>query len=422
LANNITCDLLITHGTLVQVREGTGHVLRGQDMATLPVMPDAYVAITNGIIADYGPMHQLPDYLKARQHIVAKNRFVFPAFVDAHTHLVFAEPREEEFVMKIKGATYAEIAARGGGILNSVRKLQKLTEDELLERTLIRAREIIRTGTGVVEIKSGYGLTTHDELKMLRVARRLGELTELKVKTTFLGAHAVPEGMPKEKYVAHLIEEMIPAVAEQKLADYIDVFCETGFFTPDEAVRIAEAGKKYGMKPRLHANQLGRSGGVQAGVAAGAISVDHLEHIGDEEISLLQNSNTLPVALPGAAFFLRLPQAPGRTMIDAGLPLVIASDFNPGSSPTGNMPLMVALACIQMRITPEEAINAATFNAACALELQNSYGSITRGKVASLFITTPMPSVAFMPYAFGSRLVDTVILNGKIIPADQPLP
>jgi imidazolonepropionase len=215
---------------------------------------------------------------------------------------------------------------------------------------------------------------------------------------------------------------MIPAVAEQKLADYIDVFCETGFFTPDEAVRIAEAGKKYGMKPRLHANQLGRSGGVQAGVAAGAISVDHLEHIGDEEISLLQNSNTLPVALPGAAFFLRLPQAPGRTMIDAGLPLVIASDFNPGSSPTGNMPLMVALACIQMRITPEEAINAATFNAACALELQNSYGSITRGKVASLFITTPMPSVAFMPYAFGSRLVDTVILNGKIIPADQPLP
>jgi imidazolonepropionase len=422
LANNITCDLLITHGTLVQVREGTGHVLRGQDMATLPVMPDAYVAITNGIIADYGPMHQLPDNLKARQHILAKNRFVFPAFVDAHTHLVFAEPREEEFVMKIKGATYAEIAARGGGILNSVRKLQKLTEDELLDRTLIRAREIIRTGTGVVEIKSGYGLTTHDELKMLRVARRLGELTELKVKTTFLGAHAVPEGMPKEKYVAHLIEEMIPAVAEQKLADYIDVFCETGFFTPDEAVRIAEAGKKYGMKPRLHANQLGRSGGVQAGVAAGAISVDHLEHIGDEEISLLQNSNTLPVALPGAAFFLRLPQAPGRTMIDAGLPLVIASDFNPGSSPTGNMPLMVALACIQMRITPEEAINAATFNAACALELQNSYGSITRGKVASLFITTPMPSVAFMPYAFGSRLVDTVILNGKIIPADQPLP
>jgi len=422
LANNITCDLLITHGTLVQVREGTGHVLRGQDMATLPVMPDAYVAITNGIITDYGPMYQLPDYLKARQHIVAKNRFVFPAFVDAHTHLVFAEPREEEFVMKIKGATYAEIAARGGGILNSVRKLQKLTEDELLDRTLIRAREIIRTGTGVVEIKSGYGLTTHDELKMLRVARRLGELTELKVKTTFLGAHAVPEGMPKEKYVAHLIEEMIPAVAEQKLADYIDVFCETGFFTPDEAVRIAEAGKKYGMKPRLHANQLGRSGGVQAGVAAGAISVDHLEHIGDEEISLLQKSNTLPVALPGAAFFLRLPQAPGRTMIDAGLPLVIASDFNPGSSPTGNMPLMVALACIQMRITPEEAINAATFNAACALELQNSYGSITRGKVASLFITTPMPSVAFMPYAFGSRLVDTVILNGKIIPADQPLP
>ncbi len=417
MASNPTCDLLITHGTLVQVREDVTAPVKGADMASLPVLPDAYLSITEGRISDYGPMDRLPHNLSARQTLSAKGRFVFPSFVDSHTHLVFAQYREDEFVMKIKGATYAEIAARGGGILNSARQVQKLSEDELLERTLPRAHEIIRTGTGVVEIKSGYGLTTRDELKMLRVARRIGIETPLKVKTTFLGAHAVPPGMHKADYMNLLIREMIPAVAEEKLADYIDVFCEAGFYTPDETIQLAEAGKKYGLQPRIHANQLGRSGGVQAGVKTGALSVDHLEHLGDEEITLLKDGITMPTALPGAAFFLRLPQAPARKIIDAGLPLAIASDFNPGSCPTGNMPLIIALACIQMKITPEEAINAATVNTAFSLQLNHEYGSIARGRVANLFITQPVPSVAFIPYAFGHNPVDIVILNGKVIQA-----
>lgn len=415
MANKQHCDILITHATLVQVREGATSVLRGKEMAHLPVLPDAYLTIASGRIQDYGSVINLPNNLEARHHIRAPGCFVFPAFVDSHTHLVFAVPREEEFVMKIKGATYAEIAARGGGILNSARKLQQLSEDELLERSLPRAWEIIGTGTGAVEIKSGYGLTLKDEIKMLRVARRIGRETPLTVKTTFLGAHAVPEGYSKADYIELIIRDMIPAVAEERLADYIDVFCEEGFFTPDETERIVEAGKRYGMKPRLHANQLARSGGVQVGVKTGALSVDHLEQTGDEEIEALRHSNTIPVALPGAAFFLRLSQAPGRKIIDAGLPLGIASDYNPGSCPTGNMPLMLALACIQMRLTPEEAINAATINTACALELQTTHGSITRGKQANLFITVPMPSVAYLPYAYGSRLTDTIILNGEII-------
>ncbi|MCS6974655.1 MAG: imidazolonepropionase [Cyclobacteriaceae bacterium] len=422
MANNRQCDILITNGTLVQVRSDATSVLKGGAMSQLPQLQDAYLLISSGRIQDYGPMAHLPEGIQFKHHIPAQGRFVFPSFIDSHTHLVFAAPREEEFVMKIKGATYAEIAAKGGGILNSARKLQQLSEDELFERTLPRVREIIRTGTGAVEIKSGYGLTTKDELKMLRVARRIGRETPLTVKTTFLGAHAVPNGYSKSDYIDLIIKDMIPAVAEEKLADYIDVFCEEGFFTPEETERIVEEGKRFGLKPRLHANQLARSGGVQAGVKTGALTVDHLENIGEEEIELLQKSNTLPVALPGAAFFLRLPQAPGRKMIDAGLPLVLASDYNPGSSPSGNMPLIIALACIQMRITPEEAINAATLNAACALELQHDLGSITRGKVANLFITTPMPSVAYLPYAFGSSLVETVMLNGKIIADEQPAP
>ncbi len=389
-------------------------------MAHLPVLPNAYLAISNGRITDYGPVNNLPNNLQSRHTLQAHGRFIFPSFVDSHTHLVFAKYREDEFVMKLKGLSYAQIAASGGGILNSARALQSISEDELLKRSLPRAHEIIRTGTGAVEIKSGYGLTTRDELKMLRVAKQLGVETPLRVKTTFLGAHAVPEGTRKQDYIELIIHEMIPAVAEEKLADYIDVFCEAGFFTPEETERIAETGKRYGMKPRIHANQLDRSGGVQTGVKIGAISVDHLEHISEEEITSLKNSHTIPTALPAAAFFLRLPQAPGRRIINAGLPLAIASDYNPGSSPTGNMPLVIAMACIQMKITPEEAINAATINTAFALELQQDYGSITRGKVANLFITRPMPSVAFLPYAFGTNLIETVILNGKIIPTGLP--
>ncbi|MBL7846855.1 MAG: imidazolonepropionase [Cyclobacteriaceae bacterium] len=409
-------DLLITHiKGLVQVREATPAPVSGAAMNELPILQDAFVAIEDGRISSFGPMHTLPSSLTANESIMATGRFVFPSFVDSHTHLVYAASREEEFVMKLKGATYADIAAKGGGILNSAAKLRAMSEEELFQRSLPRAWEIIATGTGAVEIKSGYGLTVADEMKMLRVARRIGQETPLTVKTTFLGAHAVPKEHNKEKYIQLVIEEMIPAVATEKLADYIDVFCEQGFFTVEETIRIVEAGKKYGMRPRIHANQLHRSGGVQAGVKTGAISVDHLENVGDEEIQLLKNSGTMPTALPGAAFFLNLSMPPARQMIAEGLPLAIASDYNPGSSPSGNMPLMISLACIRMKMTPEEAMNAATMNTAYALDLLQTHGSITKGKQANLFITKPIPSVAYVPYAYGASLVDTAILNGKVI-------
>lgn len=409
-------DLLITHiKGLVQVRGNTPVFLAGQAMAELPVMSDAYLAMDKGLITAYGPMHAMPSSLVARETILAAGRFVFPSFVDSHTHLVFAAPREEEFVMKLKGATYAEIAAKGGGILNSAKKLQAMSEEELFQRSVKRAHEIMASGTGAVEIKSGYGLTTQDELKMLRVARRIGRETALTVRTTFLGAHAVPKDVSKEDYLQRVIQEMIPAVAEEKLAEYIDVFCEQGFFTPEETIAIVEAGRKHGMRPRIHANQLHRSGGVQAGVKTNAISVDHLENIGDEEIQCLKGTMTMPTVLPGAAFFLNLPMPPARTMIEAGLPLAIASDYNPGSSPSGNMPLMLSLACIRMKMTPEEVINASTINTAYALDLLSTHGSITIGKQANVFITRPMPSVAYLPYAYGSTLVDTVILGGKVV-------
>ena len=408
-------DILIRNiQGLVQVRDEGIRVISGTAMSGLPILPNAYLAIQNGTIQEYGSMSNLPSGSKVVTEIDASGRFVFPSFVDSHTHLVFAASREDEFVMKIKGATYEDIAAKGGGILNSAKRLQQTSEVELFERAMVRVNEIIRTGTGAVEIKSGYGLTTKDEMKMLRVARRIGKETPLTVKTTFLGAHAVPREMSKESYVKLVLSEMIPAVAEEKLADYIDVFCEQGFFTPDETERIVEEGKKFGMKPRIHANQLHRSGGVQVGVKTNALSVDHLENIGEEEIECLKNSSVMPTTLPGAAFFLGLPFPPARKMMEAGLPLAIASDYNPGSSPSGNMSLMVALACIKMKMTPEEAINASTINTAVTVELEKTHGSITKGKIANVFITKPMPSVAFLPYAFGSNVIDTVILNGQI--------
>lgn len=408
-------DILITHiQGLVQVREKSLLMVKGADMAHLPVLHNAFLLIHNGSIHSYGPMNELPS-IQAGTTINASSRFVFPSYVDSHTHLVFAATREEEFEMKIKGATYAEIAAKGGGILNSAKKLQALSEEELFQRSVKRAWEIMSTGTGAVEIKSGYGLTTQDEMKMLRVARRIGKETPLQVKTTFLGAHAVPAGIEKENYIRVVIDEMIPTVAEENLADYIDVFCENGFFTEEETIRIVEAGKKRGMTPRIHANQLNRSGGVQAGVKSGAISVDHLENIGDEEITALKNSKTMPVSLPGAAFFLRLPYTPARQIIDAGLPLAIASDYNPGSAPSGNMSFILSLACIQMKMTPEEAINASTINTAYTLGLSDSVGSITPGKIANLWISHPVSSLAAIPYSYGKSLVDQVILNGKII-------
>lgn len=409
-------DILITHiKELVQVRDQPTLLLRGKQMNELPSLANAYLIIDNGLIHSYGLMDQLPATINARQVINASGRLVLPSFVDSHTHLVFAATREEEFVMKIKGATYEEIAVCGGGILNSAKKLQALSEDELFEKSLPRAWEIIKTGTGAVEIKSGYGLTTSDELKMLRVARRIGTATPLTVKTTFLGAHAVPRELNKGRYIELVINEMIPAVAEEHLADYIDVFCEQGFFSMEETERVVEEGKKYGMIPRIHANQLNRSGGVQVGVKTGAISVDHLENVGDEEIQVLMNSSTMPVSLPGAAFFLNLPFTPARKIIDAGLPLAIASDYNPGSAPCGSMPLMISLACIKMKMTPEEAINASTINTGYTLGLSSSHGMIGVGKVANVFITMPMSSLASIPYSFGSNPVERVILNGKLI-------
>ncbi len=399
---------------LVQVRESTPTFVAGHAMATLPVIENAFLLLSNGLIDSYGSMDQLPSR-SADQEIDATGKFVLPAFVDSHTHLVFAASREEEFVMKIKGATYEEIAARGGGILNSARKLQQCSEEQLFDLTLDRADEIISSGTGAVEIKSGYGLTLKDEMKMLRVARRIGKETALTVKTTFLGAHAVPEEFSKDDYIKLILDEMIPAIAAENLADYIDVFCEDGFFSFDETIRIAEAGKQFGMKPRIHANQLHRSGGVQAAIKVNAISADHLENIGDEEIELLKNSATMPTALPGAAFFLGLPFPPARKMIDSGLPLAIASDFNPGSSPSGNMLTMLSLSCIKMKMTPDEAINASTINTAYALELLQSHGSITKGKVANVLITKTIPSLAYIPYRFGLNVLDQIILGGKII-------
>jgi len=407
-------DLLIINSKgLVQVRKSTDGFISGNDMANLPVLEDAFLHITNGLISGYGQMKDLNE-INALQTVDAAGGFVFPSFVDSHTHLVFAASREEEFVLKIKGATYEEIAAGGGGILNSAKKLQAISEEELFERSLPRAFEIIKSGTGAVEIKSGYGLTVKDELKMLRVARRIGRESALTVKTTFLGAHAVPKNTTKADYIKLVTQEMIPAVAAEKLADYIDVFCEQGFFSQQETELIVEKGKEHGLKPRIHANQLHRSGGVQAGVKTGAISVDHLENIGWDEIEALKGTTTMPTALPGAAFFLNFPFPPARQIISAGLPLAIASDYNPGSSPTGNMSLMISLACIKMKMTPEEAINAATINTAYAMEVLGTHGSITVGKAASLFITKPMQSLAFLPYSFGTNLIDKVILKGKI--------
>jgi imidazolonepropionase len=409
------CDLLIINiKGLVQIRDTYVDRVSGTEMSSLPTISDAFLAIDKGVILDYGPMTAVGKYSSV-ETIDGSGRFVFPSFVDSHTHLIFAASREEEFIMKVKGATYQEIAAKGGGILNSAKKLQNASEDELFEKSLARVEEIISTGTGCAEIKSGYGLTVKDELKMLRVARRIGSSTPLTVKTTLLGAHAVPTGVKKADYISLIINEMIPAAAEDKLADYIDVFCEEGFFNPDETTRIVEEGKKFGMKPRLHANQLSRSGGVQVGVATDALSVDHLENIGDEEISILKKGKTIPTALPGAAFFLGLPFPPARQMIDAGLPLAIASDYNPGSCPSGNIPQMISLACIKMKMTPEEAINACTINTSAAVELQQTHGSITKGKVANVFLTHPIPSIAYIPYSFGKNPVNTVVLHGKVV-------
>ena len=402
---------------LVNVRSES-KLLRGKDLAELPVIENAYLVVEDGIIAKYGQMnnmeHSSSDFTT---HIDASGQIIMPCWCDSHTHLVFAASREKEFVDKIKGMSYAEIAATGGGILNSARKLNAMTDGQLYHLSLERLNEIIKLGTGAIEIKSGYGLTVDSELKMLRVIKKLRENSPIPIKATFLGAHTYPLEFKNDhqEYIDQIINEMLPVISKEKLADYIDVFCEEGFFSAEETEIICRAGMGYGLKPKIHANQLNLSGGVEVGVKLGAISVDHLETMNESTINTLANSNTIGTLLPTAAFFLRMPFQPARQMIDGGCAIALASDFNPGSSPSGNMNLVVAMSCIQMKMLPEEAINAATINSAFAMELENQVGSISVGKKANLIFTKPIPSVAYLPYSFGHNLIDKVMINGSFI-------
>jgi len=400
---------------LVNTRQ-ENRLLRGKELAELPCIENAYLVIEDGIIAAYGPMSMLKQE-DSQNAIDASGQMVVPAWCDSHTHLLFAASREEEFVDKIKGLSYAEIAAKGGGILNSARKLNETSESELLRMAMVRLNEVMQSGTGAIEIKSGYGLSVEGELKMLRVIKKLKEISPIPVKATFLGAHTYPLEYKEnhQGYIGLIINEMLPVIAGEKLADYIDVFCETGFFSPGETETICRAGMSYGLKPKIHANQLNLSGGVETGVKLGALSVDHLETMDEKTITTLANSNTIGTLLPTAAFFLRMPFQPARQLIDAGCAIALASDYNPGSSPSGNMNLVVAMSCIQMKMLPEEAINAATINGAYAMELENELGSITAGKKANLIFTKPIPSLAYLPYAFGSSLIEKVMIEGEFI-------
>jgi len=413
--------LIINIKELVEVEDTPNLFVSGKEMSQLRTIKNAFLLINRGLISDFGSMNDLfmPEVINGRRVriIDATGKMVFPSFCDSHTHLVYAGSRELEYIDKIKGMSYEEIAKRGGGILNSAMRLHLASETELIAQALDRLEEITWLGTGAVEIKSGYGLTTEDELKMLRVIRKLKELSPLTIKSTFLGAHALPleyKGRQSD-YVDLLINEMIPVVASEELADFIDVFCDKGFFTIEDTERILMAGLKYGLKPKIHANELDYSGGIQVGVKYGALSVDHLEFTGEEEIEALKGSETMPTILPGAAFFLGMIHAPARKMIDAGLPVALASDFNPGSSPSGNMQLVISMGCIQYKMTPEEAIHATTINSAYAMGVSEELGSIAIGKLANIFITKPIPSIEFLPYAFGSNKVDSVILNGKLL-------
>ncbi len=416
-------DLLIKNiSYLAQTENVPRKVVKGEDMSVLNSIQNAFVLVREGIIDDFGSMGCLDKALSVsgkNQTVIidATGRYVFPSFCDSHTHLVYAGSREQEFSDKIKGLSYKEIAERGGGILNSARLLHETSEDDLFIQSMKRINEIIHQGTGAVEIKSGYGLNTADELKMLRVIKRIKGNSRIEVKATFLGAHAIPEDYKyhRGKYIDLIINEMIPAVAAEELADYIDVFCDRGFFTIEETELILMAGLKYGLVPKIHANEFDFSGGVQVGVKYDALSVDHLESSGEDEIEALSLSETIPTLLPGSAFFSGLPDPPARKMIDSGLPVALASDYNPGSSPSGNMKLVMSLGCIRLKMMPEEAINAVTINTAYAMGISETHGSIARGKVANLFITKEMPSLYYFPYAYGSDLIETVILKGEII-------
>jgi len=407
---------------LVLTEDNPRKFVRGKAMAELNSIDNAWLLIREGKIADFGSMKELDKTnllfeTEEAKVIDAAGKLVFPSFVDSHTHLVYPASREIEYVDKIKGLSYEEIAKRGGGILNTARKMQEISEDELYQQAMQRLDEIISYGTGAVEIKSGYGLSTESELKMLRVIKRLKKDSPLTIRANFLGAHAVPPEYKSRQteYVDKVINEMLPRVAEEGLADFVDVFCDKGFFTVEDTERILEAGQKYGLRGKIHANELDYSGGIQAGVKYNALSVDHLEFTGDAEIETLLHSETMPTILPGAAFFLGMIYAPARKMIDAGLPVAMASDFNPGSAPSGNMQFILSMASIAYRLLPEEAIHATTINTAYAMGISDVLGSIARGKVANVFITKEIPNIEFMPYAFGSNKVETVILNGEII-------
>jgi imidazolonepropionase len=410
---------------LVNVRKQS-HLLRGAELAELPVIDNAYLIIEDGIIAEYGKMQDMQHATHNTHHTIdVSGQFILPAWCDSHTHIVFAGSRENEFVNKIEGLSYAEIAAKGGGILNSAKKLSENSEDELFNLAWKRLEEVSKLGTGAIEIKSGYGLSVEGELKMLRVIKKLKEKSSLSIKSTFLGAHTYPLTFKEnhEGYIDLIINEMLPVIAKEKLADYIDVFCETGFFTPEETETICRAAMQYGLKPKLHVNQLNSIGGIEAGIKLKALSLDHLETLSPAEINALSNNppllkdewKGLCTLLPTAAFFLRLPMQPARQLIDSGAAIALASDYNPGSSPSGNMNFVVALSCIQMKMLPEEAINAATINGAYAMEVDNEVGSITVGKKANLIFTKPIPSLAYIPYAFGSNLIDKVMISGEFI-------
>lgn len=401
---------------LLQVRETSIAKVSGAEMAVLPTLKNAYLILKDNLIDDFGLMENLPE-INAALTIDATGRIVMPTWCDSHTHIVYAGNREQEFVDRINGFSYEEIANRGGGILNSAKKLNETSEEEIYEQSKLRLEEVMHLGTGAVEIKSGYGLTIEGELKMLRVIQKLAQNYPIAIKATFLGAHAFPLHYKENKagYIDEIITKMLPEIAQNKLADYVDAFCETGYFSVEETEKIMEAGIQFGLKPKIHVNQFNSIGGIQAGIKYKALSVDHLEIMNPEDIEALKNTETMPVALPSCSYFLSIPYTPAREMIKAGLPIALATDFNPGSTPSGNMNFVVATACIKMKMTPEEAINAATINGAYAMGISETHGSITKGKKANLIITKPISSYYQIPYAFGSNLIENVLVNGKIL-------
>ncbi len=411
-----TLKLLITNiKQLLQIRDHKISKVSGKEMNSLPSISNAYLRIENDMIIDYGPMSDLKE-INVDKTIDATGKIVMPTWCDSHTHIVYDGDRSQEFVDRINGLTYEEIANRGGGILNSAKKVQDATEDELYKQASDRLKNLIHLGTGAIEIKSGYGLTVDAELKMLRVIKRLAANFEIPIKATFLGAHAVPKEFKHNPnaYVDLIISEMLPEIAKENLAEYIDVFCEKGYFSIEQSERILKAGKLFGLIPKIHVNQFNAFGGVSLGVKYNALSVDHIEELNEDDITALKGSETMPVALPSCSYFLSIPYTPGREIIDAGLPLALASDYNPGSTPSGNMNFVISTACIKMKLTPEEAINAATINGAYAMGISDSYGSITKGKKANVIITKAVPSYNTLPYAFGDNNIDSVIISGKV--------